>query len=68
LPPPDQLQAKAAQLRQAVPDDPKIIALCDAIEEMVAHGWIVRHGGGEATESRRWPMHELWKKPPPERP
>jgi hypothetical protein len=63
--PPDQLKAKAAQLRQAVPDDPKVSALCDAIEEMIADGYTVRRG---PFEPRRWPLHEAWKgREPPEK-
>jgi len=64
--PPDQLKAKAALLRQAVPDDPKVTALCDAIEEMIAAGYTVRRG---PFEPRRWPLHEAWGgKEPPEKP
>jgi hypothetical protein len=60
---PEQLKAKAALLRQAVPDNPKVTALCDAIEEMIAAGCTVREGG---PEPRRWPLHEAWggKEPP----
>jgi hypothetical protein len=43
--------------REASPDDAKVAASCDAIEEMVGAGWVVRRGGPD--EPKR-------AKPPPE--
>ena len=64
---PDQLKAKAAQLRQAVPDDPKVAALCDAIEEMLADGYTVREYDGP--QPRRAELLPEWKgREPPEKP
>jgi hypothetical protein len=55
-------QAKAS--REASTDDAKVTTSCE-----VPDGWTVRHGGGEATESRRWPLLPEWGgKEPPEEP
>jgi hypothetical protein len=64
--PPDELRQKAQILREAVPDDSRVIAVCNAIEELIAAGWTVREGGPQPP---RWPLHEAWGgKEPPERP
>jgi hypothetical protein len=62
-PPPDQLRAEAKILHEIAPDDPKVIALCNAVEQMIADGYTLREGG---PEPRRWPLHEAWggKEPP----
>jgi hypothetical protein len=50
-----------------VPDDPKVTAICDAVEEMIADGYTVREGGGEAIKQR--PLLPEWRgKEPPETP
>jgi hypothetical protein len=66
VPPVSKLRREIAILREIGPDDPKVTALTDAVEEMLAAGYYVRHGGGEATESRRWPLLPEWggKEPP----
>ena len=71
LPPRDQLRAEAKILRES--GDPKAVGVANAflaVDDMIfADGYTVREGGGAATESRRWPLHEAWGgKEPPEIP
>jgi hypothetical protein len=70
LPPPERLRAEAKILRET--GDPKAVVVANAflaVDQMLADGWIERRGGGEATESRHWPLHEAWKgREPPENP
>ena len=52
-------------LREAFPDDPKIVALTDAFEQV--SGFIVRDSG--LPELKPAPLHEAWGgKEPPEQP
>src|SRR5262249_46326420 len=61
------LQTAVKALRQTARADPGIAELCDSIEQGLS-GY-VRHGGGEATESKRWPLLPEWGgKEPPENP
>jgi hypothetical protein len=48
-------------LRQAVPDDPKVAAICDAVEEMIAQGYTVRRGPFEPRPAKLPPE---WKDSP----
>jgi hypothetical protein len=74
LPPRDQLRAEAKILRES--GDPKAVAVANAflaVDEMLAADYAdhtVRSGGGEATESLRWPLLPEWKDSPepPEEP
>ena len=64
-PPPSQLLAESAKLRQMAGNDRGIATLCDAVEE-IAEGYL-RIGGPD--EPRRWPLHPAWKgREPPENP
>jgi hypothetical protein len=63
-----ELQAKAAKLREVAADDPQAVAVADAfltVDQMLATGWTLREGG---PQPRRWPLHPLWKREPPEIP
>jgi hypothetical protein len=65
--PPDQLKAKAAQLRQAVPNNSRVIAVCNAIEELIADGYTLREYDGP--QPRRAELLPEWKgREPPEKP
>jgi hypothetical protein len=70
LPPREQLRAEAKILLEIAPDDPKTVHLANAflaVDEMIAGGYTVREGGGEATKQR--PLLPEWRgKGPPERP
>jgi len=66
LPPVRQLLREAKILRERFPHGRKVIAVCDAFEEttaeMIADGYVLRSGGGEATKPR--PMPPEWKDSP----
>jgi hypothetical protein len=66
-PPPGQLLAEAAQLRELAPDDRDATVLCDAVEAAIRDGFIVRASG--LPDPKPAPLHEAWGgKEPPERP
>jgi hypothetical protein len=73
LPPLSEVRRQARILRETFPDDPHVQHLVKCFEEtdklIFSDGCTVRKGGGEATESRRWPLLPEWGgKEPPERP
>jgi hypothetical protein len=50
-----------------VPDDPKVTAICDAVEEMIADGYTLREYDGP--QPRRAELLPEWKgREPPEKP
>jgi hypothetical protein len=77
LPPVRELLREAQILRETFPDDPKVIAICNAFEqttaEKIADGYVLREGGGAATKpvplpKELRPYAAQWEKPPPEKP
>jgi hypothetical protein len=68
IPPVNELRREARILREIAADDPRAVALADAVETIIDAGGFVRHGGGERTKPRVTPAQALWKKPPPDTP
>jgi hypothetical protein len=61
-----QLLAESRALREHCGNDPKVVAIFNAVEAIIADGWTVRRG---PFEPRQAPLHEAWGgKEPPERP
>ena len=70
LPPASELRRETRVLRQAFPDDPRVITVCDAfdaVDEMLNAGYTLRECDGP--KPRRWELLPEWGgKKPPEKP